>query len=261
MESWQAAAVDYLAEGAAAGDRLLYVADKPETGLVADLAGLADRDGMLDSRQLRLASTADVYGPTAQFHVATQVAAFAGQASAATGSGYRGFRLASEATSLVSGAARILDSAAYELAVDEMIATNGMSAMCGYDRRTAAEALPALALVHPLRHAADETDAPGLYFDPDQGRWHLAGEIDLAVDCVLRSALAWLVRVTPGQADLHLDLRAVEFIDVRGVHALIAVADELAPSRHLVLHDVPAVLRRILDLAWTGSASGVEIAD
>lgn len=49
---------------------------------------------------------------------------------------------------------------------------------------------------------------------------------------------------------MHLQLGELDFIDVVGTRALISLAERLAPSHRLVLHEPPAVLRRIIELAW-----------
>jgi hypothetical protein len=42
----------------------------------------------------------------------------------------------------------------------------------------------------------------------------------------------------------------LDFIDVQGAQAVVAVVGDLDGGRHLVLYDPPHALIRILDLGW-----------
>lgn len=254
-ESWRAAAVPYLNEGVPAGDQLLYVADKPVDALVDDLADLPDRDALLGSGQLRVMSIPDAYGPTDSFTAERQVEAFHGEVLAAVDAGYRSLRLASEATALVQTPEQARRFAAYELLVDAMLARSALTALCGYDgSRISREAGDGLGFVHPLRHRGDRFPVSGLYAG-DGGRWQLSGEVDLTVRSSLELALATL----PDDAEVHLELGGLEFIDVAGVRALVALAERLAPGRRLLLHQPPTVLRRMFEIAWPGLPEALEI--
>jgi anti-anti-sigma regulatory factor len=54
--------------------------------------------------------------------------------------------------------------------------------------------------------------------------------------------------------DVHLDLAELDEVDTYGVITLIRAAATLASGRHLVLHNPPESVRRIL--AAMGSATG-----
>ncbi|WP_225821668.1 STAS domain-containing protein [Streptomyces naphthomycinicus] len=99
---------------------------------------------------------------------------------------------------------------------------------------TASPAQPAGALrVHPL------TDRPG---------WQAIGEITLTAQRAWVQTLHQLV--LRDEEACHLDLSAVTFVDVAGVSALAAAAQDLPQGRRIVLEDPPAVLRRVLHLFW-----------
>lgn len=85
----------------------------------------------------------------------------------------------------------------------------------------------------------------------------LEGEIDQANVAKLAAALA---AVATTSQDIHLDLAALEFIDVGGLRLLTDTARRLPEGRSLVLEAVPAHLRRILSLVGWDRTAGLEIA-
>lgn len=84
----------------------------------------------------------------------------------------------------------------------------------------------------------------------------LAGEIDEATFPALARRLGEIV------ADLdevHLNLAVLEYTDLAGLRAIVALAD--AGRRHVVLHQVPSHLQAILHIVGWDTARGLEIAD
>lgn len=249
---WVAAAVAYLHEGADAGERLLYVADRPPQALLDDLAGLPGRDAMLASGQLLVLPLDRVYGGSGEFDAGVRVREYEKMARDAVADGYRGFRLAAEATSLVLDDADARAFAAYELAVDRVIAASPMSAMCGYDIRRAHE-VETLGFVHPLCNHAAAPD-PGAGFYADAGGWVLTGELDLINAGSLAVALQHAVAEADPDADVQVDASGLRFIDVACARALVEAGAALAPGRSLVLRRSPGVLERLLRLGWPDAA-------
>lgn len=252
--SWRNAAAIHLHEGARAGDRLLYVADAPETDLIADLTSLPSREEMLASGQLGVASTADLFGLAATFDSARQVRAFRQEALSAAANGYRGLRLAIDGTALVAKSDDVRRFAGYEMTVDGMVASSPLSLMCGYDEGRVGEGVSALCCVHPLRSARGPAAPCSLYID--DGRWRLTGEVDVAAVDDVRSALDTAASLSIGE--LAVDLDGLIFIDVPGARTLVQLAGRLAPSRRLMLHNPPYPLTRILQTAW-GAIPGLEV--
>src|SRR5690242_4389072 len=68
-----AVAAQYLREGAALGERLMYIAEDPDPRDMARIASLVDADA------LRIASVADVYGASGVVNPARQLATFMGE--------------------------------------------------------------------------------------------------------------------------------------------------------------------------------------
>ncbi len=252
--SWREAAAVYLEEGARAGDQLLYIADKTRNELLNDLTGVASRNAMLTSGQLRVHPVAAVEGSTATFDPAGQAETFSREARAAVQAGYRGLRLAVEGTALASGQAGAHRFAGYELTVDGMLASSPLSALCGYDERRVGDEAAALCCVHPLRHATGVAALCSFYID--NGCWRLTGEVDMAVEPALRTALDAAAELSAGK--LAIDLTGLDFIDIRGAQALVDLAQRLAPDRRLVLHHPPHLLTRLLEIGW-GPVAGLEM--
>jgi anti-anti-sigma regulatory factor len=75
--------------------------------------------------------------------------------------------------------------------------------------------------------------------------WRLAGEVDIST---VRQLIQILEAIPRTGSDVHLDLAELEFIDVQGAEAVVAAAGDLDDGRHLVLHDPPHALTRILSL-------------
>lgn len=254
--AWVDTAVSYLDEGARGQDQLLYVADKREPELVDDLRDLSGRDAMLESGQLRVVPLGEVYGATDSFDEARQVHTYHELAQAARQAGYRGLRLAAEASSMARTSEAAQRFTRYELMVDAAIAESPLSAMCGYSRHLLDDdAVRTLSFVHPIRHDAKRPVKGSLHAGGD-GHWRLDGEIDVATWEALGIGLSALA----DGADVHLDLEDLTFIDVGGVRALARVARALAPEGRLILHEPPDTLRRMLELAWP-DAPGIEVAE
>jgi len=80
----------------------------------------------------------------------------------------------------------------------------------------------------------------------------IAGEID---ESTYPALLETLAQVT-GRAEVHLNLAGVMYCDLAGLLAIIGLA-EAGPGRRgrqVVLHDIPARLRTVLDIVgWDGT--------
>src|SRR5215813_7482347 len=90
-----ALAVSYLAEGAALGERLMYIAEDPRPGDTAHLGTV------VDPNQLRISSVAETYGPSMIVDPLRQLTTFMDELDAARAAGYTGLRVAADNTSLV----------------------------------------------------------------------------------------------------------------------------------------------------------------
>ena len=76
----------------------------------------------------------------------------------------------------------------------------------------------------------------------------VVGQVDMTVRTQWESALAGLA--DEDAHDLHLDLRGLSFIDVRGMVALVETARTLDQGRQLLVRHPPEILARILNTMW-----------
>jgi anti-anti-sigma factor len=101
--------------------------------------------------------------------------------------------------------------------------------------------------------------APDLIVYPlaERSGLRVAGEVGLATHAVWERALEQAMRE---DGDVYyLELSAVTFVDVAGVGALAAAAQELGDGRRMVLHRPPPALRRVLDMFWP-DLSSIEVS-
>jgi anti-anti-sigma factor len=81
--------------------------------------------------------------------------------------------------------------------------------------------------------------------DSDQFTYRLAGELDLASADQLIKQLEPAVR---DSGDLRLDLAALEFIDLAGIHALMKVRMDLSGRGKVFLQSPSGEVARLLEL-------------
>ena len=107
--------------------------------------------------------------------------------------------------------------------------------------------------------ASSDHDVPMLHVQalPNQAGVRVAGEVDATVRDSWHAALAALATV---DGDVHLDLSALSFIDVRGVAELVELADGLGQERRLILHQPPRVLRQVMDVLWPEAPRSIVVA-
>jgi hypothetical protein len=61
---------------------------------------------------------------------------------------------------------------------------------------------------------------------------------------------------SPGDRDLHVDLSRLEFSDVTGIRMLISVAERAVSGRRLVLHGLPPLIRKVMNVVgWADMQS------
>jgi anti-anti-sigma factor len=249
--AFTAAAVEYLAEGLEREEQLLYVADRPAAVLINDLNTLGDVGELIDRGVLSVRSIDDMYVADRQFDAALQVAGYRQRTGAALASGYRGLRVAVDATALVTDARERAQFLRYELAVDDFMTRAPMTAMCAYSHRTLGDATAELACVHPRRYAPG---GPSFCLFAGETGLTMAGEIDLTEHTRLRAALQAALAVTPDD-DITIDLSPLEFIDAAGLAELSSLAASLGADHCVNLVGASGTARRcwqILELERPG---------
>jgi MEDS: MEthanogen/methylotroph, DcmR Sensory domain len=172
----------FLAEGAAQGDRLMYVAADPGRAAVAALGDVAGPGG------LQVASIAEVYGPSGIVNAPRQRATFAVALAQALADGYRGIRVAADNTPLVTDQARLEAWIQWEVVADRFMSEHQVTGLCAFDRtQVNVDRLRHLATLHPLSPAA--SPVPQFRLFADAGELCVEGEIDSFALSQLRRAL------------------------------------------------------------------------
>lgn len=233
------AASEFLAEGHANGERLVFVGPGDHDELAGQITGL-DVESLEAEGSLHLQPVDALYG-AGRFNPAAQVAVFAEMVERALAGGYRGMRVAADVTRLAEDDWTAF--AAYEAMADRLISTRPIAGMCAY--QSGAADLPELAALHPAHNLSDHEQLAGrTWFD--DGHLHMAGEFDLVTERVFDSALG---AVHGAAGDETLDLTGLEFIDVAGLLKLERLAAHLACcGRRLRVVAPPRPLRRHADL-------------
>jgi ABC-type transporter Mla MlaB component len=236
-EDLRVGAAEFLTDGAERGEQLLFVGD-------GDL-GLGE---LVASGQLTVTSADSLYEPDGSFDVDDQVDRYRSLTQRAIAAGRTGFRVAADATPLVTDADDRQAFLSYELAVDRYIAGAPMTALCAYHRGTLGAGAAELACVHRT-HTGVGADDAGFSLVADGDAWRLEGELDLANREAFHAAMAAVVAVDP-DGDVLLDLSSLAFADVASVALLVELRGAIAP-RHLVVHDPSRAASRIADaLRW-----------
>ncbi len=226
---FRATAGRFLADGLSAGQQVLYLAE------AARQTDLDDVDGFAAARADGAALVQDlaIYGAGRPVDPAVQVRAYAQATERAVAAGYRGLRVAADATPLVRTPAQLDAFTRYEHLADRYMTRQPFAAMCGFHRgELSAAAIAELAGMHPVTSRAA---APlRLFASAEPGvDAVLAGEIDLSGHALLRTVLRQ-ADLAPAGGELVIDARELSFIDHRGLFQLV----EHARSRgaRTVLH-------------------------
>jgi hypothetical protein len=235
-EEFVVRACEFLAEGLAAGERVLYAAPGAPEVLAGQLRAAGAIDEGLRGGAVQIASLDSTYTTGIVVDPAAQVRLYAAATEEALAAGYTGLRVAADATQLVSTPAQLDAFTRYEHLVDRYMATHPMSAMCGYDRGVLGDdAVAQLACMHPR---ADEGSTPfHLHGHPrDDSTAALAGELDMVAHRLWPLALE-RADLRPTEGPVAIDARGLRFIDHRSLLAVADYAEE---------HDTTVVLRTSL---------------
>jgi len=208
-DGFAALARPFLAEGAARGEKLIYIAEDPDPGAAAGLAGVAGLDA------LQIASIAEVYGPSGIVDAASQRATFTDVLAEARAAGFTGIRVAADNTPLVTDEVRLKAWIKWEISADRFMSENPVTGLCAFNRyKVDVDRLRHLATLHPLSPAA--RPVPQFRMFADAGDLCVEGEIDSLAVSQLRLALS----ILPPQTGLLVDLEVATF---RGRKALASL--------------------------------------
>lgn len=226
----------FLAEGAALGEKLMYVAADPDP---ADVAGLARPDA------LQVASIAEVYGSSGIVDAPSQQTTFTLALMDALADGYTGIRVAADNTSLVTDEVRLAAWMQWEIVADRFMAEHPVTGMCAFDREKAdIGRLRHLATLHPLSPAADLV--PQFRLFADAGDLWVEGEIDSFAVSQLRLALNTL----PPQTGVKIDLAAAT---LRGRKVLADLGYLAGVGVPVTIRGEPAAIGQLRTPGWPAS--------
>jgi hypothetical protein len=241
--------VTFLREGLALGQRGLYMAERPETALLAELAALDGADeliarGALQVRPLTYDMRSGTVGAPAVVDVDEQVVTYARATQTAVDDGFTGLRAAVDATPLVRTAAQREAFGRWEHVADRFIRKHPFAALCAYDVRAIGdEAIDEMACLHPRSWGAEP--AFHLHASP-VADVALSGDVDAFAIDTFTLALERTVPAMPGD-DLVIDTRDLTFIDHRGLLALARHGRRLG-VRGVVLLLAPPIVHCLLEM-------------
>ncbi|WP_457205524.1 MEDS domain-containing protein [Nocardioides sp. P5_C9_2] len=240
----------FVGQGVSAGDQLLYITTEEQAALLRTRPDLQAHDALV-AGQLLVRSFEDAYGRRRPDDLSTVADGFRAAAEQAQKNGFPGLRVAAR----MDGLAPLLGSRDEVLRWERM-ATGlqrelGVSSVCLYDASRLDEAFEAM-LAHEHDGLAPELgETPLARFLAVDEPWgvRVSGEVDLSNRDVLHRVLVSRAAVTPR---LHVDLAGVTFADVGSLSRMQSVAAGLPDGGCLVLHRVPAAVRRVLTVSRLG---------
>lgn len=257
-EGFAAAAVDFLRSGLHK-ERLLYIADRGTTAeLYDDLIELGDAELLADEGDLVVGTAAESYLMGETIDPVRQVQSYRALVDVALADGFAGLRVAADATSLVCRDDQRRAFMSYEIAVDALMRTAPMRALCGYDSRVLEDRSLDLACVHREFKGKDRY-TPGFWVstaDNPAATMAVSGEIDASNADRFAAALdaaADALPLLPAVSDdqVVLDARGLDFIDSEGATALLSFIENVGPERSVVVSEPPRSLVAVVDsMGW-----------
>jgi anti-anti-sigma regulatory factor len=232
----------HLAEGLAAGERLLCVGARVLDGVRAGGGPLADVEALQARGALRVLDVRAAYGTGGAVAPDQQLAFYEAATGQAVADGFTGLRVVAELSDLAADPAQRVDLMRWEHLADHFMGHGpGMIALCAYRYDLDDEALTDVMSVHPLVHVTDGGPPFRIWFDGDT--LTLAGALDTFGAERLRAVLD----SSPGSGRrVVADLGRVDFVDVGGCRELARWAARLeAGSGALELRGAAGVVRRM----------------
>ena len=256
--SFAAVARQFLADGLARGERLLFVGDaEGRAALQEPDPALPALDDLVARGALDVVAVEGAYR-TGRFDVDRQLAFYDAATRRAVDDGYTGLRVVADVTPLAANAGGQAELVRWEHRADDFFASGpGMSAMCAYRRsRVDPEVLAGAVAVHPQVHAPDDVPPFRLWFD--DGGLALAGVLDaFSADHALRVLLGSHV----AGPVVRLDISRVEFIDAAGCRALARWSQALSQrSARLHLVGTTRLFRRTWQVLGLAELTGATLA-
>lgn len=242
-------AATFIGHGLAAGDQLLYVTnDEHAEAVLAALPDDVRAQDALSSGQLLVSSFAEAYGTRRPDDLGTVAEGFRAAAEQSRKHGFPALRVAAQMDDLAPLLGSADDVIRWERMCTEMQRELGISSVCLYDASSLDEDYMSLIAHEHAGLAPEVAESPLARFLAVEEPWGLriSGEVDISNRDLLHRLLLSRCAVS---SQLHLDLDGLTFTDVGSLARVRAVAAGLPESGALVLHGVPAMVRRILTIS------------
>lgn len=236
-------AMEYLQDGADAGQWLEYVGTGPRAALQADLAAVDELAALVHDGSLAVTPVEEFYAVQPGSTIVDPQAAVTARIAAtkqALADGYTGFRAVVDATAMAASPQHRAAFVQFEHLIDHAMSSLPVTALCGYDLTELGHSAAAeLACLHPLSNI--ETPFQ-LYAQPD-GSLTLTGNIDHHCTELFSHALGTATTLAPDE-HVILDLHTLTAI---GPDQLLEL-DRLARAyeRTIVLRAAPPAITRLL---------------
>lgn len=242
----------FVRQGLAAGDQLLYVAtERQVAALLRLLAVHLDATDALSTGQLQVSSFEDAYGTRRPDDLGAVADGFRAAAAFSRKQGFPGLRVAARMDGLAELLGSVEEVVRWERMSTGLQREIGVTSVCLYDTdRLGAGHADLIAREHAgLAPSVDEPPLAAFLAVDEPWGMRVSGEVDLSNHDLLH-------RMVLSRADVYhrvrLDVSGLTFADVGAVARLRAVAAALPEGGSLVLHRVPDVVRRILDVTGLG---------
>lgn len=235
-----AALAGWLGDGLCSGQRALYVADRSDEELLADVGTVPGFASALDRGALVVMPASAAYDLGGSIDPVAQLARYAAALDEAIADGYSGLRVAADLTPLVADRARRGAHLRWEQFADRYITDHPLAPLCLYDGRRISD-LEAIVCAHPL-HGPNAVPFALYATTPTSAAFE--GEADAMSSTVLVELLAGLPAT-----DRVVDLSRLSFIDGRAAGLLHAeLVARRAAGQELAVTGVSPIVRRIWEL-------------
>lgn len=242
----------FVGQGLSAGDQLFYVATEQQVDtLLRLLPDHLDAEHALATGQLRVSSFAEAYGTRRPDDLGTVADGFRATAALSRTRGFPGLRVAARMDGLAEFLGSFEEVVQWERMSTDLQREIAVTSVCLYDTSGLGAGQADLIAREHAGLSPDVDEPPLAAFLAVQEPWGLrvTGEIDLSNRDLLQRMVLSRAAVSP---HVRLDLSGLTFADVGSVVRLRAVAADLPSDGSLVLHRVPDVVRRVLDVTGLG---------
>nr|WP_240947787.1 MEDS domain-containing protein [Planosporangium mesophilum] len=255
----------YIVDGLARGERVIYYADQTKPDMVGSWLAESgvEASRMVDEGHLQIRPIDNGHLSGGRFELDIVITTLWVEVRRARDAGYPGVRISREMTSEL---AQVPDERAlleYEQRLSSVFHSRELAAICQYDQRLFDDAaMTGLVACHPQLVQIDPLhDDRRLRIIPTYAPrgLRIVGTVDVmtvgALTTTLNRATRW------PEADIHLDLGGLEFIDVAGVRAIVRAAAGLEDGRHLVIQQLAPGLRKVFAVVGWDRAPGLRFGE